>query len=146
MPQAVTKLISFIWHCEFLGYPFTLDLFRSLFKIEQGGNKPYFSAKAVNGATVVVPDLSDLKYYFDRTAWVRVPFTMDHPYRYNPPVYGTTFVLHPLLTMDEVRKLTRLERYAFLHFQRWTKEITRLEYDHKWLCHEVVLRRDPALS
>ncbi|XP_057532131.1 uncharacterized protein LOC130810179 [Amaranthus tricolor] len=47
--------------------------------------------------------------------------------------------------MDEVKKLTRLERYAFLHFQRWTNEFTRLEYDHKWLCHEVVLRRELAL-
>ena len=62
-----------------------------------------------------------------------------------PSVYWTTPVLHPPLIMDEVKKLTRLERYAFLHFQRWTNEFTRLEYDHKWLCHEVVLRRELAL-
>ena len=65
-----------------MSYSLTLDLFRSLFKIEQGGNKPYYSAKVVNGATVIVLDLSNLKYYFDRTIGVRVPFTTDHPYRY----------------------------------------------------------------
>ena len=131
MPQVVRKIISFIWHCEFIGYPLTLDLFRSLFKIEQGSNKSYYSTKVVNGATVVVPDLSN--FYFDRTVWVRVPLTTNHPYRCNPSVYWTTPVLHLPLTMDEVRKLIRLERYAFLH-------------SHKWLCHEVVLRREPALS
>lgn len=56
------------------------------------GNKPYYSAKVVNGATVVFSDLQKLKYYFDRTMWVRVPFTVDHPYHYNPPVYRTTSV------------------------------------------------------
>ena len=95
---------------------------------------------------MVVPDLSDLKYYFDRTVWVRVPLTTEHPYSYNPHVYWTTHVHYPPLTMDEVRKLTRLERFAFLHFQRWTNEFTRLEYDPKWLCHEAVLRKEPALS
>ena len=129
-----------------MGYPLTLDLFRSLFKIEQGGNKSYYLAKVVNGATVVVPDLSDLKYYFDKTVWVRVPLTVDHPYQYNLPIYCTTPVLHPLLTMDEVRELSRLERYAFLHFQGWTNESTAQEYNHKWLCHEAVLRREPVLS
>ena len=79
MPQAVMKITSFIWICEFMSYSLTLDLFRSLFKIEQGGNKPYYSAKVVNGATVIVLDLSDLKYYFDRTVWVRVPLTTYHP-------------------------------------------------------------------
>ena len=129
-----------------MGYPLTLDLFKSLFKIEQGGNKPYYSAKVVNGVTVVVPDLSDLKYYFVRTVWVRVPLTTDHPYHYNPPVYWTTPVLHSHLTMDEVRKLTHLKRYAFLHFQGWMDESTGLEYNHKWLCHEAMMCREPALS
>ena len=146
IPQALRKIISFIWHYEYMGYPLTLDLFRSLFKIEQGGNKSYYLAKVVNGATVVVPDLSDLKYYFDKTVWVRVPLTVDHPYQYNLPIYCTTPVLHPLLTMDEVRELSRLERYAFLHFQGWTNESTAQEYNHKWLCHEAVLRREPVLS
>ena len=77
---------------------------------------------------------------------MRVPLTTDHPYRYNPPVYWTTLVLHPPLTMDEVKKLTRLERYAFLHFQGWMNESTELKYNHKWLCHKDVFRREPTLS
>ena len=100
----------------------------------------------LNGATVVVPDLFDLKYYFDKTVWVRVTLTADHPYCYNPPIYWTSPVLHPPLTMDEVRELTHLETYAFLHFQGWTNESTGVEFNHKWLCHEVVLSREPVLS
>ena len=95
---------------------------------------------------MVVPNLSDLKYYFDKTLWVRVPLKTDHPNHYNLLVYYTIHVLHPPLIMDEVRKLTRLKRYAFLHFQRWTNKLTGLEYEHKWLCHEAVPRREPVLS
>ena len=144
MPQGVRKIISFIWHCEYMGYPLTLDLFRLLFKIEQGGNNPYYSAS--KWAIVVVPYVSHLKYYFNRTVWVKVPLTVDHPYRYNPPIYWTTPVLHPPLTMDEVRDLSRLKRYAFLHFQGWTNESNGQEYNHKWLFHEAVLHREPVLS
>ena len=114
-PQAVWKIASFIWHYQFMSYSLTLDLFRSLFKIEQGGKQPYYSAKVVNWATVIVLDLSDVKYYFDRTICVRVPLTTEQPYRYNPLVNWTTAILHPPLIIEKVRKLTRLKRYAFLN-------------------------------
>lgn len=100
-----------------MGYPLTLDLFRSLFKIEQRGNKLHYSAKVMDGTTVVVLDLSDLKYYFDRTIWVKVPLTTDHPYHYNLSVYWTTPVLNPPLTMNEVRKLTLWRGTLFFNFR-----------------------------
>lgn len=56
-----------------MGYPLTLNLFWSMFRIKHGSNKSYYSARVVNQDIVVALDLSNLRDYYDRIVWVRVP-------------------------------------------------------------------------
>ena len=60
-------------NCKFMGYPLTLNLFWSMFRIKHGSNKSYYSARVVNQDIVVALDLSNLRDYYDRIVWVRVP-------------------------------------------------------------------------
>lgn len=52
MPQAIRKIVTFIWHYEYMGYPMTLKLFKVIFKIEYDSNKPYYTARVINQAIV----------------------------------------------------------------------------------------------
>ena len=87
LPQATRKLMSFIWTCEYMKLPLTLNLFKSPFKLDKNKNRPFINFPSINGATVVNPNFNDLKEYKDKVIWVRVPKTPDDLFRYMPPVF-----------------------------------------------------------
>jgi hypothetical protein len=95
---------DYFFHLALLihGLPLDSKPFLCCFQNRAWGNKPFYSAKVVNGATVVPPDLQDLRGYFDKTVWVRVPLNADHSYRYYPSAFWTAAVLHAPLTTEEV--------------------------------------------
>ena len=67
--------------------PLTLNLFKSLFKLDRNKNRPFITFSSINGAMVVYPELNDLKEYKDKIIWVIVPKTPGHPFKYMPPVF-----------------------------------------------------------
>ena len=87
LPQATRKIMSFIWICEYMQLPLTLNLLKSLFKLDENKNKPFITFSSINGAMVVYPKLNDLKEYKGKIIWVRVPKMPGHPFRYMPPIF-----------------------------------------------------------
>ena len=114
LPQATRKIMSFIWTCEYMKLSLTLNLFKSLFKLDENKNKPFITFSSINGAMVVYTELNDLKEYKDKIIWVRVPKTPGHPFRYMPPVFWSKFKTRETLGLDEIQHLSRRERHAFI--------------------------------
>ena len=55
LPQKTRKILSFIWICEYMKFPMTLRLFKSLFKLDDSKNKPFITFSSINGSMVVYP-------------------------------------------------------------------------------------------
>ena len=84
----------------------TLNLFKSLFKLDENKNKPFITFSSINGAMVVYPEFNDLKEYKDKIIWVRVRKTPGHPFRYMPPVFWSKFKARETLELDEILHLS----------------------------------------
>ena len=79
-PQATREIMSFIWTCEYMKLPLTLNLFKSLFKADFSKNKHFYTFVPINRTLLVYLELNDLKRYKNKAIWVRVPKAPKHPY------------------------------------------------------------------
>ena len=138
LPQATRKIMSFIWTCKYMKLPLTLNLFKSLFKLDENKNKPFITFSSINGAMVVYPELNDLKEYNDKIIRVKVPKTPSHPFRYMPPVFWSKFKARETFGLDEILHLSRRERHAFLYFVK-PKDRNLPSW---WISHVVIFQQD----
>ena len=53
--------MSFILTYEYMKLPLTLNLFKSLLKLDENKNKPFITFSSINGAMVIYPEFNDLK-------------------------------------------------------------------------------------
>ena len=113
LPQTTRKIMSFIWTCEYMKLPLTLNLFKSLFKFDEKKYKPFITFSLINGAMVVYLELNDLKEYKDKIIWVRVLKILGHPFIYMPSIFWSKCNAKETLVMEEVKHLSRSERHAF---------------------------------
>ena len=88
LPQATRMIMSFIWTSEYMKLPLTLNLFKSVFKLDENKNMTFITFSSIKGTIVVYPELNDLKEYKDKIIQVRVPKTPGHPFRYMPLSFG----------------------------------------------------------
>ena len=93
--------------------PLTINLFKSLFKLDENKNKPFITFSSINGVMVLYLELNDLKEYKDEIIWVRVPKSPDHPFRYIPPAFWSKFKTRETLGLDVIHHLSRRERHTF---------------------------------
>ena len=142
LPQATRKIMSFIWTCKYMKLPLTLNLFKSLFKLDENKNKPFITFSSINGAMVVYLELNDLKEYKDKIIWVRVPKTRGQPFRCMPPVFWSKFKTRETLGLDEILHLSRRERHAFLYFIKSKDK----NLPSGWILHAAIFQQDLCLS
>lgn len=83
-------LIGFIWCCEFLGFPLTLNLFRACFGMRRpisiSGWYIFYNA---NGMNCSVPKIKDLKDWNGMYCFIHVPTSVEHPNRWFDPTRMT---------------------------------------------------------
>ena len=133
--------MSFFWTCEYMKLPLSLNLFKSVFKLDENKNKPFITFSSINRAMVVYPELNDLKEYKDKIIWVRVPKTLGHPFRYMSPVFQSNFKTRETLGLDEILYLSRRERHPFLYYIK-----TEDKNMHSgWIPHAAIFQQDICL-
>ena len=134
--------MSFIWTCEYMKLPLTLNLFKSLFKLDENKNTSFITFSSINGAMLVYPGLDDLKEYKDKIIWVRVPKTLGHPFRYMPPVFWSKFNARETLGLDGFLHLSRRERHAFFYFVKSKDK----NLPSGWIPHVAIFQQNIHLS
>lgn len=133
--------MSFIWTCEYMNLPLTLNLFKSLFELNET-NMPFITFSSINGAMLVYPEFNVLKEYKDKIIWVTVPKIPGHPFRFMPPVFWSKFNARETLGLEEVKHLSRRERHAFLYFVK--PKDKNLPFG--WIPHASMFQLDNCLS
>ena len=142
LPQATRMIMSFIWTSEYMKLPLTLNLFKSVFKLDENKNMTFITFSSIKGTIVVYPELNDLKEYKDKIIWVRVPKTPGHPFRYMPSIFCRKFNARETLGLDETLHLSRRGTHGFLYFVK-PKDKNLPSW---WIPHAAIFQQDICLS